>query len=86
MQELSETSLESLRKLSNRLYCVTRAMGYEKDTFAGPIASEVMQISIELEDFIEEEEEHIEACKEEMKKFEQGFAYNPTQIKPLCGK
>lgn len=77
-RELGEGSLGQLEQLSNRLYCAWQALLYGDDgmyAHSTKIGEEIMTIWDALDDLVENEKIRHSYVAEEMKKFEQGFAY-----------
>lgn len=71
-----------LEALAHRLYCVWQAAAYGSDERADHfehIGEELCAIYDALDKFITEEYENLDYIEEEMRKFEQGFAYKKRE-------
>lgn len=76
--ELSFASYDELLRLNDRLYCAWQALLNGDDCIVDhncKVGNELYQIWNKLDDILEEELANQHYVEEEMKKFEQGFAY-----------
>lgn len=84
---MNSSTYDDLKKLSNRLYCCWQSalhgdeMMLDHITKIGDELSEIWNV---LENILEYEEDVRSYVNEEMKKFEQGFAYGRAPSAPIC--
>lgn len=76
--QLGIESYDELLRLNDRLYCAWQALLNGDDAILDhncKVGNELYQIWNKLDDILEDERDNRLYVEEEMKKFEQGFAY-----------